>query len=698
MGNAVKILFACPACDFRARIPGRLAGKRIRCPGCAQPVDVAGAAAEVRCRAPGTAIAPATRSAAPAESTPPPRRAQPLTTPSPTQPAALVEAPRRTFLFACPSCRFYAQVPMRANGKRLRCPGCGHSSLAGTAPAATPTPTPAAAPPEPVVAAPTTATSDRIRASRPTPAAAAATVRMANPDPARSATTRRIAAATPDPGVWSATPAPSQIHIEVGGIAAAVDDEVYAPTSGGPDQPESRDEATAEDGADAGQQDEARAQDDAEAEPSATGAGDAEPGDDAGDAGDAEQHDQHDDAGSRDRPTARQRATLATTVRVRRHAESVDRPRSGGRPFVRTAMLVAVVVAGVVGWMERDQVMDRITSWRGEPRPTVAPVVPDAVANDRAAPIRASGVVVANAEIDIVPAASGTIARLPFAIGDSVAAGAIVAEVDPAIETAEVHRAQAQSALSQGLLAQARQNLVLAESRHAADRSAAEAELAGAQSRARDALARAKRQEQLLARTLSSQEDADSARELALQADAEVSGVAARIAQFDAERAGLDIQRQEIAIAEAQALADQLALDQARARLAATSVTAPIAGVVAASHANVGATLVEGAGLPLLTLSDVSRLFVTTRIAERDLGRIAVGQMAEIRVPAYPDRTFAGRVERIATCGDPGEQGATFHVRIEALGDGVALLRPAMSADVGFEAQAPALAHNRAAQ
>ncbi|MBA3847175.1 MAG: hypothetical protein H0X45_11075, partial [Planctomycetes bacterium] len=266
MGSSVKILFTCPACAFRAHIPDRLAGKRIRCPGCSQAVPVTGCEAAVRYVAPAIAAASCASSGEPT-----PRCARPIGPESRT----VIEAPRRTFLFACPTCRFYAQVPMRAYGKNLRCPGCALSSMAGS-PAA-PEPMAVASTPAPV-AAPTAGASDRIRALRAsaTPAAAAATVRIANTDPMRHATTRRIAAASPSAGTWSPTPAASPIHIEVGGVAD-VSDEVYAPTT-------DHDEPSASDGDEAEAQAEAQAE--AEVDDGAQPHADAEP--EAGTDGEAE--------------------------------------------------------------------------------------------------------------------------------------------------------------------------------------------------------------------------------------------------------------------------------------------------------------------------------------------------------------------------------------------------------------------------
>jgi HlyD family secretion protein len=51
---------------------------------------------------------------------------------------------------------------------------------------------------------------------------------------------------------------------------------------------------------------------------------------------------------------------------------------------------------------------------------------------------------------------------------------------------------------------------------------------------------------------------------------------------------------------------------------------------------------------PLLTLADLSRLWVRVYVSEQDLGRVRLGEAAVVRVDAYPARTFTGRVSWIS--------------------------------------------------
>ncbi|MGH9460254.1 MAG: efflux RND transporter periplasmic adaptor subunit, partial [Vicinamibacteria bacterium] len=65
----------------------------------------------------------------------------------------------------------------------------------------------------------------------------------------------------------------------------------------------------------------------------------------------------------------------------------------------------------------------------------------------------------------------------------------------------------------------------------------------------------------------------------------------------------------------------------------------------------------------LLSLADLSRVYVEGQVYERDLGKIRLGQPARISVEAYPGESFQGRVVAIRDVLDP--QTRTAGVRCE---------------------------------
>lgn len=125
-----------------------------------------------------------------------------------------------------------------------------------------------------------------------------------------------------------------------------------------------------------------------------------------------------------------------------------------------------------------------------------------------------------------------------------------------------------------------------------------------------------------------------------------------------------------------------------------TTVIAPMSGIVTRLNVEEGEIVTSGRsafsqGPAILTIADLSRMVVKTRINEVDIAKIELGQRVEIRVDAYRDKVFEGRVSEIAPsaytpdqrAGQQGDGTITFEVMIEVVGSPAELL-PGMSADV----------------
>lgn len=81
-------------------------------------------------------------------------------------------------------------------------------------------------------------------------------------------------------------------------------------------------------------------------------------------------------------------------------------------------------------------------------------------------------------------------------------------------------------------------------------------------------------------------------------------------------------------------------------------IRAPAAGSVTALNAAQGAMLNDPTQA-LLTLSDLSTVWATALVAERDLGAVAKGQPAEVSLDAYPGKVWTGKVAFVADLVDP---------------------------------------------
>ncbi len=115
---------------------------------------------------------------------------------------------------------------------------------------------------------------------------------------------------------------------------------------------------------------------------------------------------------------------------------------------------------------------------------------------------------------------------------------------------------------------------------------------------------------------------------------------------YDAAAAALDslgAQVQQMAVAQA----------QAETNLAYSYIRAPFAGYVAERNLDLGA-YVSGAtagtstiSRGILTLHEIETVRILIEVVEKDVPLIQVGQKADVRAEAYPERIFEGTVTRI---------------------------------------------------
>lgn len=144
----------------------------------------------------------------------------------------------------------------------------------------------------------------------------------------------------------------------------------------------------------------------------------------------------------------------------------------------------------------------------------------------------------------------------------------------------------------------------------------------------------------------------------------------------------------EHANARAQLVRAQAALEIARERLTEATVRAPIDGTVIEKNAEVGQVISSptrdiGGGTLLLRMADLSQVQVRTLVDETDIGKIQADLPAEIRVEAFSDRTFGGKVLKV----EPQavvQQSVTMFPVIVRIGNPDRLLKPGMTAQVTF--------------
>jgi len=267
----------------------------------------------------------------------------------------------------------------------------------------------------------------------------------------------------------------------------------------------------------------------------------------------------------------------------------------------------------------------------------------------------ASGTIEPHVQVEVKSRTAGEVVEVLVEEGRSVAAGDLLFRLDPADAERAVEEARN---AQRGVLADVEQ---------------ARASLAVAQAQERDARAAS---------------DVNArGRDLGLVA-AETTRSSANAAEVAA--ANVKLRRAQVTSSQAQIASARLTLEEAERRLAETRIVAPMSGTVLSVAVERG-TIVSSAmtnvsgGTALATIADLTDLRVIGAIDEGQIGRVQVGHPVSIRVDAYPDRTFTGRVERVSPLGKTVSNVVTFDVEIVVTDPNANLLRSGMSADLEIE-------------
>jgi membrane fusion protein, heavy metal efflux system len=118
---------------------------------------------------------------------------------------------------------------------------------------------------------------------------------------------------------------------------------------------------------------------------------------------------------------------------------------------------------------------------------------------------------------------------------------------------------------------------------------------------------------------------------------------------------------------------------------AIVDVVAPVSGVITDQQVT-NASGVQGLSGPNpFTISDLSYVWIMCDVYENDLDAVKVGDSADIRLSAYPEKVFKGRVDNILPILDPGLR--TAKVRIEVANPG--LMRVGMFVTATFYGRQP---------
>jgi len=265
---------------------------------------------------------------------------------------------------------------------------------------------------------------------------------------------------------------------------------------------------------------------------------------------------------------------------------------------------------------------------------------------DLAKSVVATGKVEPITKVEIKSTASGIVKKLLVDAGDRVKKGQVLCELDRDEIEAQVNSARAQLLASQA-----------AERGAGADLARAKVDAEGPDvpllKRAYD---RAMRMAKEGVVSQSSLDDAQKNYALALNkqnvAKAQVLVLTAKEKQ-----------------AAAQVQQDKANLAQLEEQLSYTTITSPIDGVILSRDVEMGdavsSILVLGSSATLImTLGDTSQVYVKGKVDESDIGKVYLGQPARIKVESFKDKTFHGKVTKIAPMGVEKDNVTTFEVRV----------------------------------
>ena len=220
--------------------------------------------------------------------------------------------------------------------------------------------------------------------------------------------------------------------------------------------------------------------------------------------------------------------------------------------------------------------------------------------------------------VKITPPLAGRITRLQRGLGDSVKAG------DPlfTLDSAELSAAYADDSKAKSTLLQARQEL--------------------------------ERQKTLFEAEIAARKEYESAQAAFAQAGSDARASADKLAQYGANGRG---SRRDYVL------------------------RSPIAGTVIAMEGAQGGYW-NDINAPVMTVADLSTVWLSANVAERDLAQVAVGQKTRITVDAWPGKAFEGKVAYVGAVLDPETR--TVKVRV-AIDNRAGAFKPGMFAHAGFD-------------
>src|SRR3989454_2021517 len=353
----------------------------------------------------------------------------------------------------------------------------------------------------------------------------------------------------------------------------------------------------------------------------------------------------------------------------------MPKSRTGWGLLIGAALLALLVVIGIVPRVRQNAEL------------IAASTAPDAgiVQVSVIAPKRADGPIdlvlpsniQAIEEAAIYARTNGYVRERYVDIGERVAAGKVLAQIDTPELDQELSQTRAALAQTRSGLAQAQASFTqaqanLQQARASVDQSKANEGFAGATA---ERFSRLERDE------LVAHQDADEKRAALAVARA---ATAATQANVDAMQANVGALEASVGAARANVAANEANVQRLMALQSFQKLEAPFAGIITVRGIDRGALITSGSGTgasPLFRIARVENLRVFVNVPQTFVRSIVPGQEAGILVPEYPQRPFVGKIASTAGALDPTSRTLLTEVRLRNA-DGA--LMPGMYAQVKF--------------
>ncbi len=248
--------------------------------------------------------------------------------------------------------------------------------------------------------------------------------------------------------------------------------------------------------------------------------------------------------------------------------------------------------------------------------------------------ITASGTIEA-VEVNVAAKVGGQVEARPVDEGSRVKPGDTLAVIDHATLDIQLRQAEAGVDLAKAQL------VLLRNGARQEDIRQAEAALIQAGANLTVAAADARRMRELAATGSVTPKQKDDAEARLTVAEAQRNAAVEALAKMRRLARPEEIQAAEARLAQAVAAADLL-----RKTIADCTIVAPAGGVVTRKAVEPGELVSPGS--TVVTLSELGSVYVMIYVTEKELGRVRLGDAAEVSIDTFPGRTFPGKVTYIS--------------------------------------------------